>query len=89
MAQALLSIARDDPDTVWLVLHLQLGSYQNELDPNPDARIFPNGSKLLHDTFTNRWTAAGDPASFRASVTALAKEVASMQAQWHRQCSAD
>lgn len=85
--QALLGIARVDPDTVWLVLHLQLGSCQNESIPNPDANIFPNASKLLH--VMKRWDSANDPAAFRASINALTKEVAGMQARWHKQCSAD
>ena len=79
--QALLCVAKEDPDTVWMVLHLLLGSHHLDCKPNPSTVLFPDASKLLQTQGT--LSPSGDVAAVRLSVDALLREVEMIQASWH------
>ncbi len=78
--QALLKVAKLDPDAVWLLL--QLHTSQNEFTQSPDRQIFPEAQQLL----------GGKPATdsalqlpvVSAYLSALLREVEQMQSSWHR-----
>ena len=85
VVQAIVCIAQDDPDTVWLVLHCILGGHQLHSRFNPDAVVFPDASRLLPTQ--GSLSLLGDVAAVRLSVNALLHEVESIQATWHSHCS--
>lgn len=80
MLQALLSIARLDADTVWLLL--QSYTAQNEFAPCPDKQAYPEAQQLL-----NARHAADATASGNAELSALMQEVERLQISWHADCS--
>lgn len=85
--QALLCVAKQDPDAVWTVLHLLLGSQHLNSMTNPHAELFSDASKLLQMQETVN--SSGDVANLRLSVSGLLQEVETMQASWHSHCQVD
>ena len=83
--QALLCVAKEDPDTVWMVLHLLLGSQRLDGMTNPHAEVFPDASKLMQ--MQEALNPSGDDANLRLSVNSLLQKVATIQASWHSQCA--
>lgn len=83
--QAILCVSKEDPDAVWLALHLVHGLHQLHGKPNPDAAVFPDASRLLQAH--SRLSPSGDVAPVKLSVNMLLQEVENMQANWHSQCS--
>lgn len=83
--QALLCVAKEDPDTVWMVLHLLLGSQHLNGMTNPGAELFPDASKLLQTQETVN--PLGDVADLRLSVSGLLQKVETIQASWHSHCA--
>lgn len=81
VVQAMLCVAQEDPDTVWLVLHCILGGHQLHGTLNPDAVVFPDASRLLQTQ--GSLSPSGDVAAVRLSVNALLHEVEAIQASWH------
>ncbi|DBA68248.1 TPA: hypothetical protein ACH3X2_013864 [Trebouxia sp. C0005] len=79
-AQALLKVAKLDPDAVWLLL--QMHTSQNEFTQSPDRRTFPEAQQLL----------GGESATDSAlqlpvvspHLSALLHEVERMQSSWHK-----
>ena len=80
MLQALLKVAKLDPDAVWLLL--QLHTSHIEFTQSPDRQIFPQAQQLL----------GGKPAIdsalqlpvVSAHLSALLLEVEQMQSSWHK-----
>ena len=81
----MLCVAKEDPDTVWLVLHCILGAHQLHSKQNPDAVVFPHTSRLLQTS--GSLSPLGGVAAVSLSVNALLQEVESIQASWHSHCS--
>ena len=75
--QALLKVAKLDPDAVWLLL--QLHTSHNEFIHSPDRQIFPEAQQLLGSK------PATDSALHLPVVilSALLHEVEQMQSSWH------
>ena len=80
MLQALLSIARLDADTVWLLL--QMHTAQNKFAPCPDKQAYPEAQQLLDATHAADATASGN-----AKFSALLQEVERLHISWHTDCS--
>ena len=83
--QAMLCVAKEDPDTVWLVLHCILGAHSLHSRSNPDAVFFPDAGRLLQTQ--GNWIPSGNVAAVRLFVNTLLQEVESIQASWHSHCS--
>ncbi|KAL0049229.1 hypothetical protein WJX82_009193 [Trebouxia sp. C0006] len=78
-AQALLKVAKLDPDAVWLLL--QLITSQNHFTQSPDRQIFPEAQQLLGSKPATE-SALHLPV-VSAHLSALLHEVEQMQSSWH------
>ena len=78
--QALLKVAKLDPDAVWLLL--QLHTSQNEFTQSPDRQIFPEAQQLLGSK-TATDSALKLPV-VNKHLSALLREVEQMQSSWHK-----
>ena len=81
----MLCVAKEDPDTAWLVLHCILGAHQLDSRTNRDAAVFPDAGRLLRTH--GSLSPSGDVAAVRLCANALLQEIESIQASWHSHCS--
>ena len=78
--QALLKVAKLDPDAVWLLL--QLHTSQNTFTPNPDKQIFLEAQQLLGGKLAT--DSALQLPVVSPHLSALQHEVEQMQSGWHK-----
>ncbi|DBA77508.1 hypothetical protein WJX77_009976 [Trebouxia sp. C0004] len=79
-AQALLTVAKLDPDAVWL--WLQLHTSQNRFTQSPDRQIFPEAQQLLGSKPAT--DSALQLPVVSAHLSTLLPEVEQMQSSWHK-----
>lgn len=82
--QALLSVAKDDPDTVWMVLHLLLGAHELDGKTNPNPVLFPDACRLLQTQGTSSASAGVD--DLRLFVSNLLRKIETIPASWQSHC---
>lgn len=82
--QALLGIAKLDPDAVWVLLMAQLPASSAE---NPNSKLFPDAGKLLkHKAGLASEVQQNGP---DATTKALLQQVEAMTVPWHKQSVPD